>query len=289
MIAITGATGALGSRVARHLADQGERLRLLARDAGRLPAGLDAEVALIESYTDDAGLRAGLAGCRTMLLVSGRESSDRVREHTTVVEAAQTAGVEKIVYVSFQGAAPQARFTFARDHWHTEQLIATTGLTAVVLRDCFYLAALVGLVAPDGVIRGPAGDGKVAAVGHDDVAAVASRVLVSDQWDGATLDVTGPEALSLTAVADRLSEVVGRPIRYEPETESEAYASRQQFGAPAFEVAGWVTSYQAIADGEVAQVSDTVERVTGRVPQSLSQFLAANPSTWRHLVGPEQR
>jgi uncharacterized protein YbjT (DUF2867 family) len=227
-----------------------------------------------------------MAGCDKLLLVSARESADRVGEHRTVIEAAAAAEVAKIVYISFQGADPNATFTFARDHWHTEQLIASTGLTHVFLRDCFYLAALAGLAGPDGIIRGPAGDGRVAAVGHDDVAAVAAAVLVEDRWDGLTLDVTGPGSLTMTDVAECLSAVSGRTVSYVVETEEEAFASRAVYGAPPFEVAGWVSSYQAIANGEVARVSDTVERLTGRPPQTFRDYLAANPSSWAHLVAP---
>lgn len=284
MIAVTGATGALGSRVARLLSNRRAALRLLVRDASRLEPDLDAETALVAGYSDGTGLRSALAGCDTLLLVSARESADRVSEHRTVIEAAPAAGVAKIVYISFQGAAPHATFTFARDHWHTEQLIASTGLARVFLRDCFYLTALAGLAGADGVIRGPAGDGRVAGVGHDDVASVAAEVLVEDRWDGRTLDVTGPESLTMTEVAECLSAVCGRTISYLVESEEEAFASRAHYGAPPFEVAGWVSSYQAIANGEVAQVSDTVERVTGRAPQSFRDYLAANPSSWAHLV-----
>jgi NAD(P)H dehydrogenase (quinone) len=284
VIAITGATGALGSRVVRLLAGQHRALRLLVRDPARLGPRTDLEVARIESYTDDAGLRAALSGCDTLLLVSGRESADRVREHRTVIEAAVDAGVAKIVYISFQGAAPEATFTFARDHWHTEQLILASGINQVFLRDSFYLSGLVLLAGADGVIRGPADGGRVAGVAHDDVAAVAATVLVDDRWDRTTLDVTGPEALTLSEVAQRLSQVTGRTIRYVEETEEQAYASRAGYGAPAFEVAGWVSSYQAIAAGEVAAVSDTVEQVTGRAPQGLADFLSSEPSSWAHLV-----
>jgi NAD(P)H dehydrogenase (quinone) len=283
MIAITGASGAVGSRVAGLLAAEGHDLRLLVRDAHRAPA-LDVELALIGGYTDAAGLRSGLAGCDAVLLVSARESADRVLEHRTVVDAAAASGVAKIVYLSFQGAAADATFTFARDHWHTEQLIAGSWVRYVFLRDCFYLAALAALAGPDGVIRGPAGQGRVAGVSHDDVAAVAARVLVDSRWDGETLDVTGPESLTLTDVAAGLSEISGRPVRYAIESEAEAYASRAHYGAPAFEVTGWVSSYQAIANGEVAQVSDTVEQVAGRAPQGFAEFLAGNPATWAHLA-----
>lgn len=283
MIALTGATGAIGSRVARLLAESGQDLRLLVRDAGRAPS-LDAEIAVIGGYTDADGLRVGLTGCDTLLLVSARESADRVAEHRTVVEAAVAAGVRKVVYISFQGAAPDATFTFARDHWHTEQLIIASGLSHVFLRDSFYLAGMAGLAGADGVIRGPAGDGSVAAVSHDDVAAVAAAALVNSQWDGQTLDVTGPESLTLSAIAGQLSEVSGREVTYHEETEAEAYASRAGYDAPKFEVTGWVSSYQAIGTGEVSRVSDTVRQVTGVPPQDLAAFLRANPESWAHLV-----
>jgi uncharacterized protein YbjT (DUF2867 family) len=283
MIALTGATGAIGSRVAR-LLTRNHPCRLLVRETSTAAVAAGAEVARIRSYTDESGLRSALTGCDTLLLVSARESADRVREHKTVVDTARASGVTKIVYVSFQGAAPQATFTFARDHWHTEQHIESTGLRSVMLRDCFYHSALAGLAGSDGVIRGPAGTGTVASVSHDDVAAVAARVLVDSRWDGRTLDVTGPESLSLAEVAVQLSTVSGRAVRYEPETEEQAYASRAAYRAPLFEVTGWVTSYQAIATGEVARVSDTVAEVTGHPPQSFADYLRGNPGSWAHLL-----
>jgi NAD(P)H dehydrogenase (quinone) len=283
VIAITGATGAVGARVARLLAEQDHRLRLLVRDAGRAPA-LGAETSVISDYTDRAGLRSGLHGCDAMLLISARESASRVLEHRTVIEAAEDAGVGKIVYLSFQGAAPDAAFTFARDHWHTEQLIAGTAMASVFLRDCFYQLALAKLAGGDGIIRGPAGSGAVAAVSHDDVAAVAARVLTDARWDGQTLDVTGPAGLTLAQVAAQLATVSGRSVQYVVESEEEAYASRARYAAPEFEVSGWVSSYLAIAAGEVADVSDTVEQVTGRPPQSFADFLRTNPGSWAHLA-----
>ena len=155
MIAVTGATGAIGGRVARLLADRDQPLRLLVRDRGRAPR-VEAEVAIIADYTDSDAAAAGLVGCDTMLLVSARESADRVTEHRSMIDAAVAAGVGKIVYISFQSAAPDATFTFARDHFHTEQLIASSGLEHVFLRDSLYHSGLVGLAGADGVIRGPA-------------------------------------------------------------------------------------------------------------------------------------
>ncbi|NEE41521.1 NmrA family NAD(P)-binding protein, partial [Streptomyces sp. SID7982] len=71
-------------------------------------------------YGDGEAMRRALDGAHTLFLVSAHESPHRVREHTTAIDAAVAVGVERIVYVSFQGAAPDATFTFARDHWDTE-------------------------------------------------------------------------------------------------------------------------------------------------------------------------
>lgn len=94
----------------------------------------------------------------------------------------------------------------------------------------------------------------------------------------------GERARASLTGCDTLTAVSGRDVRYKPETEDEAYASRRHYGAPDFEVRGWVTSYQAIASGELRPVADTVERVTARAPQSFQSFLHAEPGSWAHLA-----
>ncbi len=246
MIAVTGASGQVGGRVAAVLP---EARRLTRKDA---------------EYRDTPRMRQALDGVDTLLLISGRESADRLVEHLSAVDAAVEAGVRRIVYLSFAGAAPDCTFTFGRDHWHTEQHIRDTGVGWTFLRDNLYQEMLPMLAGPDGVIRGPAGDGRVAAVSYDDIAACAVAALTGDGHDGQTYTLTGPEALSLHEVAARLG------VRYVPETVEEAYASRAHYGAPAFEVAGWVSSYEAIAAGELAAVSDDVQRLTGRAPKAFN-------------------
>jgi uncharacterized protein YbjT (DUF2867 family) len=132
---------------------------------------------------------------------------------------------------------------------------------------------VTGYVGQDGVIRGPAGDGRVAAVARDDVAAVATRVLVDPGHSGAVYDLTGPAAFTLAEAAAVLSSAWDRRVRYEAETLDEAYRSREAYGAPAWEVAGWVTSYAAIASGELGAVSSAVEDITGRRPTSLEEYV----------------
>ena len=164
-----------------------------------------------------------------------------------------------IVYTSFVGAGTDATFTLGRDHGDTEQAIrdaaARTGLTFTLLRDNFYADVLPYFADASGVIRGPAGDGRVAAVARADVADVAAAVLRAPEAHvDATYELTGPEALTMAEVAARVGAVVGRDLRYEEETLEEAYASRRAAypDAADFELDAWVSTYTAIADGSVA-------------------------------------
>ncbi len=281
--AVTGATGAIGSRVCRHLAGAGVPIRMVARDPTRCPDVPGATIALAGSYADGEALRAALAGARSLLLVSGREAEDRVAQHRTAVDAAVAAGVERIVYTSFLGAAPDAVFTLARQHHLTEEHIRASGMAFVFLRDSLYADIVPYLVGEDRAIRGPAGDGKVSWVTRDDVAEVAAAVLLDESGDGSTLDLTGPEAITLAETASILTATVGAPVRYEPETVEEAWASRAGYDAPDWEKEGWITSYTAIAAGELEAVSGTVARITGHPAQTLGDFLAIHAEAWRHL------
>jgi len=295
VVAVTGAGGRLGSRLAFRLAAEGARQRLVTRNPDHAPHLDDGRplpesyVMPIEGYRDAEGLRNAFTGARTVFLVSAHEDADRVGEHVAAIDAAVAAGVERIVYVSFIGAAPDAVFTFARDHWHTEEHLRSTGLRWTVLRDNLYHHALTVLVGEDGVIRGPAGDGRVASVSHDDVADVATAVLLDERperHDGVTYELTGPEALTLEEVASTLSEATGRSITYHPETTDEAYASRERFGAEPYLVEGWVSSYEAIAAGTLEAVSRDVPRLVGRPARSFAQWLDDYPAEWSNLLRP---
>jgi NAD(P)H dehydrogenase (quinone) len=287
LIAVTGATGGLGGRVARRLAERGVGQRLVVRNLGRAPELAGAEAAAA-SYDDPERLRRAFQGARTLLMVSASEDPDRLRLHANVVDAATDAAVERVVYTSFLGAAPECTFTFGRDHWHTEELIKGSGLAWTMLRDNLYLDFLPLMVGADGLIRGPAGDGRMAGVTRDDIADVAVAVLLEGgRHVGRAYDMTGPEALTMAEAAEQLTRFAGRTISYHAETLEEAYASRAHHGAPDWEVAGWVTTYTAIANGDLEAVSGDVAAVAGHPPMSLAEFLRRNPGSYRQLTMPE--
>jgi NAD(P)H dehydrogenase (quinone) len=285
-IAVTGVTGGIGGRVAARLEGRGVRLRGIARDLARVPAiaGLEAVEMGRAGYRDQTALTEALGGCETVFLVSASEAEQRVVEHAHAIRAAVDAGVARIVYTSFLNADRDASFTFAQDHAATEQLIRESGLAWTFLRDSQYLDYLPLLVGDDGVIRGPAGEGRCAWVARDDVADAAAAVLADPgAHDGQVYDLTGPEAHTLTWAAEVLSEHVGREITFKNETVQGAYESRFNLDRPDWEIDGWVTSYVAIATGEMDVVSDAVPQLTGHAAQDLPGWLEANPEAWAHL------
>jgi NAD(P)H dehydrogenase (quinone) len=290
VIAVTGATGALGRRVVERLAGREDvALRLVVRETARAPRVPGAEVAAVPGgYADGPGLTAALAGVHTLYLVSAAEAEDRLQQHRTAVAAAAGAGVQRVVYTSFLGAAPDAVFTLARQHAATEEALAATGVRTTVLRHAMYADFVPFFAAlEDGraVIAAPADDGRASFVSRDDLADVAAAVLLDDSpaLDGAVLDVTGPEALSLDDAAAVLAEVTGRPATYRRQTVEEAWATRRPSGHPDWEVEGWVTSYRAIAAGELSRVTDVVPTLTGHPARTVAEHLHAHPEDWAHL------
>ena len=284
MIGVAGATGGLGSRVAAGLAERGVEQRLIVRDPARAPSLPGAEVVQAAGYDDSEAMSRAFDGVDVLFLPSAGEHPDRVGSlHRPAIEAAVAAGVERVVYTSFLGAAPDCVFTFGRDHFFTEEILRESGMGWTFLRDSIYLDFVPFFAGADGVIRGPAGDGRVAAVSRDDIADVALAALLSDEHAGAAYELSGGEAFTMTEAAAIITRETGREVRFVNETLEEARESRRPSGAPDWEIEGWVTTYAAIGAGELDVVTDDVERIAGHPPMTLTELLQRHPESWEHL------
>jgi NAD(P)H dehydrogenase (quinone) len=212
-------------------------------------------------------MRKALEGASTLILVSGHRTGRRLEEHATAVESAIAVGVERVLYVSLLGASPVATYLNARDQWLTEQFLAGTGIRHTALRAGFYTSTPAALSDEEFVVSGPGGTGRIAFVTHDDIADVITAVALDDgphsEHDGAALEITGPEALTLDEAVTRIASATGRPYRYEPETLEEAFARRWRKGISGQQIETWISWYQAIAKGELSMVTDVVTRLTG--------------------------
>jgi len=217
LILITGASGRIGRRTAELLARGGYRLRLMTRNAERAPQIPDAEI-VRGDYADPSSLPAACAGVGKALIASASgEPGKRALQHRNAFEAATRARVKHIVYLSLQGAGEDSKYPFSRDHFLSEQFLAFTGVPHILLRDAFYVDMFLTEDKFDaaGIVRGPASRGRGAFVSREDAARTAAAVLRAHP-EG-IYNVTGPEALTLTDIAARLSALTGRPLRYEDE------------------------------------------------------------------------
>jgi NAD(P)H dehydrogenase (quinone) len=315
MLAVTGATGRLGGRVAARLAKLGLKQRLIVRDPSRAPQLPGAEVVQASAYGDAVAMKRALTGVDTLFMVSAHDrmgavhraaaaktsnpAYDRTMQQVIAADAAEAAGVRRIIYLSFVKAAADAVFVLARDHFHTEEHIRKLGVPFTFLRMSLYADHVPDHISKDGVIRGPAGEGRAAWVTRDDLADVAVVVMTESGHEGCTYDVTGPEAITMAETAERLSDVTGRKITYQAQTPHEARTTHTTSGLEDFEaerraltgsglndyeVEVWVTHYLQIANGDLAAVSDTVPGLTGHRAQSLADFLHNYPESYRHLL-----
>jgi hypothetical protein len=269
----------------------------------------------ISSYGDAVAMGRALVGVETLFLVSAQDlmgvirrsfenkmpvpSYDRVQQHIAAVAAASAVGVQRIVYLSFLNAAPDATFILARDHFFTEEYIRATGVPFTFLRQNLYMDKVPLHVSNDGIIRGPAGEGRIAWVARDDIADAALASLTRSGHEGRTYNITGSEALTMAETAERLSLAMGRKISYQAQTPHEVRALRNSSrldeweanrreltgsGITDYEMEVWISHYLQMATGEVSTVSDAVLRLTGHPAQTLTEYLDKHPESYRHLL-----
>jgi len=257
-IAVTGATGQLGSRIVHGLSGRGHAVVAIARDATRAAslAGPDVKVRVAD-YGDRPALEAALAGVVALVLVSGSEVGQRVAQHGNVVAAATAAGVRHVIYTS----APHADDTtlvLAPEHKATEELLTASGLAWTMLRNNWYTENYATQVAPaaeSGVLLGSAGDGRVASATRQDYADAAVAVATGDGHEGRVYELAGDVAWTMPDLAAAISELTGRPVTYRDVSTEEHVAALRAAGLDEG-TAQFVAALDAgIAEGTLADTS----------------------------------
>lgn len=277
---ITGATGDVGSRVTRMLLLRGQKPRLFVRNLDKAQAEFGNEVeAFSGDLADPALLAPALAGIDALFLVTVGPAIPELDEQAAT--AAKAAGVRRIVKLSSmdveQGLAIGA--------WHErgEAAIRASGVPFTFIRPSGFFSNLLAwapAVRSESVVRSSTGEGRRAFIHSDDIAAVSVEALWSDTYEGQALTITGPEALTFGEIAERLGEVIRRRLAYEVLSDAEAGRRFRASGASEAETNAHVALWRAIREGRLATVTDTVERVLGRKPIGLDQWLRENAAAF---------
>jgi uncharacterized protein YbjT (DUF2867 family) len=274
-ILVTGATGTVGSAVARELGERGLTVRAFVRDPDRAAAILGGDVELaVGDFDEPASIRRALDGVDDLFLACGNVPG-QVRYETAAIDAAAAAGVRRIVKLSANGAEVGSPLAFWDWQGRIEQHLAQSGVPAVVLRQANYMTNLLasaGAIAGTGMLFAPAGGARVAMIDPRDVASVAAVALSENGHDGDVYTLSGPAALSYDEVAAALSEATGRAIRFVAVDDEAARRGMLEAGLPGFVTDFLIGLFGALRAGAHAAPTGTVRAVTGREPRSIGEF-----------------
>lgn len=287
-ILVTGGSGQLARRVIELLLEQGAGpLITTTRSPERLSALAERGVTVRQAdFTQPAEDLAGVfRGARKMLLVSTNTlegPGKRFEQHERAIRAAVEAGIEHIVYTSLTFPYPASPVTVARDHYLTENLLREIHVEYTFLRNNIYaeslLFSLPGAVR-SGKLKAAAGDGRAAYVTREDCARAAAGALLRGETR-CSYEISGPEALSFADLAEIASRLSGRPVVYEP-VEADAWREELRAGGMDPRLAElWVSFDRVIGEGCMDLVTGDVERLSGRAPQRVEEFLEQHVEDW---------
>lgn len=284
---VSGASGKLGRRVVELLLEderaRGRRLVATTRTPDELAAlaarGVEVRAA---SFDDPASLDAAFRGVDRALIVS-TDAVDvpgrRIAQHLRAVNAAKAAGVQHLVYTSLTNTGPSSLVTLAPDHHASEQAIIGSGLSHTLLRNNLYTDYLMYSLPHEvraGRIVNCIAEGSIGYVTREDCARAAAAALVAPFAGRATLDITGPAAITQAELATIASDVSGRPVSYEPVSPEEMLKGLIAGGVPEPMAALLVSFQRSARAGQLAEASSALKELTGKAPESVRDFLGRN-------------
>jgi NAD(P)H dehydrogenase (quinone) len=281
---ITGATGATGGAAIEELLSTGARVRALVhRDDERASAlraqGVDTVVGdLLDSHV----VQTALHNVNGAYFVYPIMQPQLVDATAYFAHAAKLAGVRSIVNMSQISASADAQSRASLAHWYGERVFDWAGVPVTHLRPTLFMEWLSygfqrSQIANHDLLRVPAGEGRHAPIAAADQGRVIARILLDPApHAGHTYPLFGAEELDHTQVAQRVGDALGRPVRYEAESLESFEARLTQIGLSAHFIQHITSVYRGYQAGEFAGMNDIVERVTGRKPMSVRDYVVAN-------------
>lgn len=273
MILITGASGNVGREVVKQALAVGLKIRATFQSAGvaaKAPAGLEG---VIMDYSKSETIRPALEGVEKIFLVGPPVQSLPALEANFIKEV-RRSGRKHVVKLSALGGR---QAIFPSGHRDSEENIEASGLPYTFLRPNGFMQNLVnynaGTIRSQNAFYGCQGSGTVSMIDIRDVAAVAVIVLAATGHEGKSYALTGGEALTNEQVAEKLSSVAGRKIRYVDLPPAEFKRAILSGGTPEWSADALLDLQRLYREGKASVVTDDIERLTGRKPISFDQFV----------------
>jgi len=282
-IVVTGATGNVGAELVRLLATTPHPLRAAVPEGAAAREQLGDSIACVPFGFDQHHTHAAaLEGARALLLMRPPHLAD-VRVFAPTIEAAKSAGVSHVVFLSLQGVERNP----VVPHHRLERLLRGSGLPWTFLRPSFFMQNLSTVHRDDIRHRSrifvPAGRGRTAFIEVRDIAAVAAKVLTEPGHEGQAYELTGSEALTYVEVADIIGAALGREVRYEHPSAVRFWREMRAHGHPAAYATVMTALYGVASLGLAAHLTDSTERLLGRAPIGFAQFARDHAHLWTDM------
>jgi uncharacterized protein YbjT (DUF2867 family) len=285
MILVTGATGLNGSALVRVLSQRGVPVRALVRS----PAKAAALTALpgVEIVEGDMArpetLVGALRGVERAMLISS-SVPEMLDVQTNFIDAAKKAGVRHVVKLSGIMLELDSPFRFARMHGEIEQRLEVSGMAFTHLRAGEFMPAYfrqVPSIVAKGALFLPMENARIASIDVGDIAEIAADTLTRAGHEGKIYPLTGPEALTMAEVAERLSAVTGKPIKYVNVPPEDARKAQLAAGMPPYLADALFELFAERRKGKEGTVSRVTETVFRRKPTPFAEFAARNAAIFR--------
>ena len=285
MILVTGATGLNGSELVRRLSAKGIISRALVRNLAKaqpLTALPNVEVVEGDMARPDS-LTDALRGVERAMLISSSDPT-MLETQSSFIDAARKAVVKHVVKLS--GIIPEidSPFRFARMHAEIEKRLEESGLAYTHLRAGEFMPSYfrqVPSIVARGILALPMANASIASIDIGDIAEVAIIVLTTSGHEGKTYPITGPEALTMEEVAEKLSAATGKSIRYVDVPPDDARKARLAAGMPPYLAEGLDELFAERRKGKESRVWPTIEEVFGWRPTSFDTFASRNAAIFR--------
>jgi uncharacterized protein YbjT (DUF2867 family) len=249
-------------------------------EAAKAPAGTATVVA---DFSKKETLASALRGAERVYLVCS-PVPELVQLETNVIEASGAAGVKHIVLNSALGAGDYPK-SFPSWHRKVEDTLKGTDISFTILRPNSFHQNVLTYFAPSiraqGVFYSSMGDARVSFLDVRDIAAVAVKALAGDEHIGKTYEVNGPEALSYTELAEKISRHTGRAVQYvDVPTEAQRKAMLDQ-GMPVWQVDALLDLQEYYTSGKGGEIDPLLPKLLGRPPIAMDRFLGEFAAEFR--------
>jgi (4-alkanoyl-5-oxo-2,5-dihydrofuran-3-yl)methyl phosphate reductase len=277
----TGATGNIGSRVVERLLARDEQTRVFVRNGDKANRRYGDRVDIrVGDLADPTALARAVDGVDVVFLVT--TGVDLAEMDKRAASVAKSAGVRLLVKLSTDDVEQGV----GTGVWHREgeAAIRDSGIGFVFVQPSGFMDNFLNwadAIKTDGVVRCAAGDGTIPFIHSDDIADVAIAVMTNPQYEGLSVPITGPEALSFADMTAKVGAVIGRELRFQPVSDDDERRRQAAWGSPDPLIEARLSIFRAMREGRLATVTNNVASILGHEPISFDRWTQQNAAAFR--------